>query len=407
MGHPLAECHLRGKYVTGIRSETAQNVIDSPNNYRVDMRKFLVATIIEILISLQTVDAKERARDLGIPFGGTPGARNAIVDVPGVEVGHATILRKPSVRTGVTAIFPQGKRAGMVPGAWFAFNGNGEMTGTAWIDESGFLEGPVMTTNTYAIGVVHDAVRKWAQKKFPNNDPDVDDAIMLPVVAETWDGQLNDINGFHVSEADTVSALESASTTNTDEGSVGGGTGMVCFQYKCGIGTSSRRIVHDNKEFVVGVLVQANFGSRAELKLGGKLLGPMLADDHLPDVKKPETKDGSIVAVLATNVPLLPHQLKRVAKRMVLGTGLTGAIGHNSSGDLFVAFSTVRPKKAKNGEVWLTLSNESLDEVFRAAVQATEESIANALVAGETMVGVRGQRVYGISHERLKNIFKK
>lgn len=367
------------------------------------MKANSILMFLAIFLARDIAMSKVRARDLGIPFDGIPGAQNAIVDVTGVLVGHTTLIEdkgKSAIRTGVTAILPAGKVPSKVPAAWYSLNGNGEMTGTTWIEESGMLEGPVMMTNTYSVGVVRDAVRKWAQKKFPVTDPDADDSIALPVVGETWDGLLNDINGFHVTEAHAVSALESASAKNIQEGSVGGGTGMVCYQFKCGIGTSSRVIEIEKRKYTLGVMVQANFGRRPEITIAGIKLGERLRN-WMPDKKEGEKKDGSILVILATDAPLLPSQLKRLVRRVPMGIARTGGIAHHSSGDIFLAFSTAQPKTKGNIETWSALKNDSMNEIFRATVQATEESIINALVAGETMIGQGNQRVYGLPHKEV------
>lgn len=365
-----------------------------------------VATLLFSFASLTY--AKPRARDLGIPFAGEAGSKNAITDVKGVEVGFSTLVRGEgthAVRTGVTAVFPKGKKNSKVPAATFSLNGNGEMTGTAWIEESGFLEGPVMLTNTYSVGTVRDSLRAWGEEHFPNSDPDADDAYALPVVAETWDGLLNDIKGFHVKKEDVYKALDSAKGGEVAEGAVGGGTGMVCFQFKCGTGTASRKVRAGKNDYKVGVLVQANFGRRPELAVAGVKLGSTFPD--LMPVFPREKKDGSLITVVATDAPLLPSQLRRLAKRVTLGMANTGGISRNSSGDLFLAFSTVEPKAGKAGnEAWEAVPNGSMDELFRATIQATEEAIVNALVAGETMTGVDGNKVFAIPHDRLKEALR-
>jgi D-aminopeptidase len=356
---------------------------------------------------------KPRARDLGIPFDGTPGTYNAITDVAGVEVGYKTliegngklILGKGPVRTGVTAVFPKGKNSlDRVFAAWFTLNGNGEMTGTTWVDESGCLGSPVFITNTHSVGVVRDAAIEWYSKKFNSNDYSGD--ISLPVVAETWDGFLNDINGFHVKKEHVFEAIESAKGGMIQEGNVGGGTGMVAHQFKGGTGTSSRKVIFPKKEFTVGVLVQANYGSRSQLTIAGVPVGKEIAD--LKPLR-PESKDGSIIVVVATDAPLLPHQLKRLVKRVSLGIAVMGGRGNNSSGDIFIAFSTANPEAGKTNDLAKLemLPNELIDSFFAATASATEEAIVNAMIAAETMEGIGGNKVYAIPHDRLIGVLKK
>jgi len=358
-----------------------------------------------------TAQSRPRARDLGVPFDGTPGPLNAITDVAGVTVGHATIIKgqgtlvvgQGPVRTGVTAIFPRGAtNADPVFGGWFTLNGNGEMTGTTWLEESGFLAGPVMITNTHSVGVVRDAVIEWLVHKGFEFD------WSLPVVAETWDGSLNDINGFHVTKAHAFAALDSAHGGPVAEGSVGGGTGMICNQFKGGIGTASRRLPADRGGYTIGVLVQCNYGSRARLSIAGVPVGQEIPD-LLPTRDTIPGERGSIIIVVATDAPLLPHQLKRIAKRASLGVGRLGGTGGNSSGDIFVAFSTANPGAATpDASVSVTmLPNERIDPLFQATIQATEEAIVNAMVAAETMTGINGMRVYALPHERLRAALRK
>ncbi len=358
-----------------------------------------------------TAQSRPRARDLGVPFDGTPGPLNAITDVAGVTVGQATIIKgqgtlvvgQGPVRTGVTAIFPRGATNGdPVFGGWFTLNGNGEMTGTTWLEESGFLAGPVMITNTHSVGVVRDAVIEWLVRKGFEFD------WSLPVVAETWDGSLNDINGFHVTKAHAFAALDSAHGGPVAEGSVGGGTGMICNQFKGGIGTASRRLPADRGGYTIGVLVQCNYGSRARLSIAGVPVGQEIPD-LLPTRDTIPGERGSIIIVVATDAPLLPHQLKRIAKRASLGVGRLGGTGGNSSGDIFVAFSTANPGAATpDASVSVTmLPNERIDPLFQATIQATEEAIVNAMVAAETMTGINGMRVYALPHERLRAALRK
>ena len=366
--------------------------------------------------------ARTRARDLGVPFDGTPGPLNAITDVAGVTVGHATIISgqgklvvgQGPVRTGVTAVFPRGAANGdPVFGGWFTLNGNGEMTGTTWLEESGFLAGPVLITNTHSVGIVRDAVIEWLVKKGFEFD------WSLPVVAETWDGSLNDINGFHVTKQHTFAALDSARGGSVTEGNVGGGTGMICNAFKGGIGTASRRLPADRGGYTVGVLVQCNYGSRGRLAIAGVPVGQEIPDllpcyDSIPGPpaggRRCVTADqGSIIIVIATDAPLLPHQLKRIAKRASLGIGRLGGTGANPSGDIFVAFSTANSGAAKpDANVTVTmLPNERISPLFEATIQATEEAIVNAMVAARTMTGANGLRVYALPHDRLRAALRK
>ena len=384
------------------------------------LRLFSIALLIVMTLSeLTPSQNKPRARDLGIHFDGTAGPLNAITDVKGVEVGHATLISGEGklvvgsgpVRTGVTAILPRGKESANTSAfaGWFSLNGNGEMTGTTWVEESGFLEGPVMITNTHSVGVVRDAVVAWRVKQ---GSPDASGYWWsLPVVAETYDGFLNDINGFHVKEKHAFEALNGAKPGPVVEGNVGGGTGMVCYGFKGGIGTASRKLDVKAGGYTVGVLVQANFGRRNQLRIDGVPVGVEIKDDNVAiDQPRPRDEDvGSIIIVVATDAPLLAHQLKRLARRAALGVARTGSSSGNGSGDIFIAFSTANPDAAKqSGPVQLTmLPNDLLNPIFEATVQATEEAIINALVAAETMTGVDGHKVVAIPHERLKQVMKK
>lgn len=354
-----------------------------------------------------------RARDLGIPFDGTPGELNAITDVAGVTVGHETIIRdladERAVRTGVTAILPRGRDSldTTVYAGWSSLNGNGEMTGTTWIEESGFLEGPVMITNTHSIGAVHEGVIRW---RVAQSGADHSGYFWsLPVVAETWDGHLNDINGFHVRPEHAASALERASGGPVAEGSVGGGTGMICFEFKCGIGTASRIAAVDGESYTLGVLVQANFGRRGDLHIAGVPVGAQMPGDLVYSRLGTDIEMiSSIIVVVATDAPLLPQQLKRIARRVPLAIGRTGDTGNNGSGDIFVAFSTAN-KEASRGEMQATIysiPNDDLDPLFAATVQATEEAIINALIAGRDMVGDQGHVARGIDHKTLRKIMQ-
>ncbi len=388
------------------------------------MRKHLASLLAGTLVSVVLLappampQSKPRARDLGVPFEGTPGPLNAITDVRSIEVGHSTIISGEGklqvgvgpVRTGVTAILPRGKDPdSRVFAGWFALNGNGEMTGTTWVEESGLLQGPVMITNTHSVGVVRDAVVTWRVRQ---GKPDPEGYWWsLPVVAETWDGLLNDINGFHVKEKHAIEAIESAKSGPVTEGSVGGGTGMVCNEFKGGIGTASRRLDAKQGGYTVGVLVQCNYGLRRNLRLAGVPVGLEIPEDPAyGSATGPATQElGSIIIVVATDAPLLPHQLKRLARRASLGLARNGSISGNGSGDIFIAFSTANRDAAKTeGLVQLTmLPNDSIGPLFEATVQATEEAIINAMVAAETMTGADGHRAIALPHDRLRAVLKK
>src|SRR5678816_2695426 len=364
-------------------------------------------------------EKKARARDIGIPFDGTPGKYNAITDVAGVEVGHTTLIEgsgklekgKGPVRTGVTAIFPAGKKYAPVFANWHMLNGNGDMTGTHWITESGFLETPILITNTSSVGTVRDAALKWMDE---HKYYDTSQGLFwysYPVVAETWDGVLNDINGFHVRPEHVWQAMEKASSGLVAEGAVGGGTGMVCLGFKGGIGTSSRVIDKKLGGYTVGVLVQSNFGVKSQLTIAGVPVGKELADTlniKIYDEPSAENKlknewsdQGSIIVVVATDAPLFPHQLKRIAQRVVLGIGKVGGIGGNGSGDIFIAFSTANKNSfSRTKETTATMfSNDQMGALFSATIQATEEAIVNALVAGTTTKGINDNTVYGLPHD--------
>ena len=374
-------------------------------------RAFPSVGLAVALVVLAHAQTKPRARDLGIPFDGLPGSLNAITDVAGVEVGLTTLISgkgplvvgRGPVRTGVTAVFPRGKEAlNQVFAAWFTLNGNGEMTGTTWLEESGFLEGPVLITNTHSVGVVHDAVIAWQLKRLGEKFP----AWSLPVVAETWDGDLNDINGFHVKPEHVFQALDNARSGPVAEGNVGGGTGMIVHGFKGGTGTSSRKVEIRLAPYTVGVLVQANYGSRDQLTIAGVPVGKELRD---LEPKAGEEDAGSIIAVIATDAPLLPHQLKRIAERASLGIARTGGIGSNGSGDIFIAFSTANPgAPGSSGLAKLdVLPNDWINPLFTATIQATEEAVINAMIAAETMEGINGHVVPAIPHDRLRTILKK
>jgi len=394
--------------------------------------RFLVSLLVVSSLGAQ----KPRTRDLGISplIGGTPGAIDAITDVAGVEVGHTTLISgngklvvgQGPVRTGVTVIHPRGKaNADPVMGAWFTLNGNGEMTGTTWLQESGFLEGPIAITNTHSVGVVRDAILQW-QVHRPGLQP-----WGLPVVAETFDGFLNDINGFHVKPEHVLAALDGARGGPVTEGAVGGGTGMVCHGFKGGIGTASRRVQTTGRTYTVGVLVQCNYGQRRELRVAGVPVGEEIQDltrciaSDDPSIKPniprcsnatrgshqdvEDDGSGSIIIVIATDAPLLPHQLKRLVTRAALGVGRMGGKGENGSGDIFVAFSTANPHAASDTGVAHVemIPNASINPLFYGVVQATEESILNAMLAAETMTGADDARVYALPVDRLMAAMKK
>jgi D-aminopeptidase len=366
-----------------------------------------------------TIEGKiVRARDLGIPFEGTPGKFNAITDVHGVEVGYTTLISgegklevgKGPVRTGVTAILPRGRASlnNPVYAGFFSLNGNGEMTGTAWVDESGFLEGPIIITNTHSVGVARDAVIAWRIKHGAADTTGY--WWSLPVVAETWDGWLNDINGFHVKAEDVWHALDSSHGGALEEGSLGGGTGMICYEFKGGNGTASRKIdirVSKNgtvRSFVVGVFLQANFGRRSELMIAGVPVGKEIPGE----VYKQES--GSCIAVVATDAPLLPNQLKRLARRVSLGLARTGTTSGNGSGDLFIAFSTANPNAANSDQVThdvQTIPNDLMDPLLTGVVQATEEAVVNALIDNDSMTGRDNHRVDALPHNRMRQLLKK
>ena len=382
-----------------------------------DTKVFLLAAAT-ILGSAALSQSTGRARDLGVPFDGTPGPLDAITDVRGVEVGQTTLISgngplkvgEGPVRTGVTVIFPRGKaNFDPVYAGWFAQNGNGEMTGTTWVEESGFLESPVAITNTHSVGTVRDAIIAWSVK---HNAMRQD--WSLPVVAETWDGYLNDINGFHVKPEHVFSAIDAAQTGPVEEGAVGGGTGMVCYGFKGGIGTASRVLTKEQGGYTVGVLVQCNCGRRQQLTVAGVPVGKLIPQDipysMFRDGNGGETEGdkGSIIIVVATDAPLLPHQLKRIARRATMGLARTGSTSGNGSGDIFIAFSTANPHAdAEPGpNSVLAVSNERINPLFSATVEATEEAIVNAMVAAKTMTGIDNHTVIGLPHDELQKALK-
>ncbi len=398
--------------------------------------RWLALVFLVACTSAVVAQGKPRENDLKLPIGGTPGPLDAITDVAGVEVGHTTLIRgngrlvvgSGPVRTGVTVVHPRGKRnPDPVFAAWFTLNGNGEMTGTTWVQESGYLEGPIGITNTHSVGVVRDAIIKWEVSQKNVLQP-----WWLPVVAETYDGALNDINGFHVKEQHVLAALESATGGLPQEGVVGGGTGMQCLGFKGGIGTASRKLPAAQGGYTVGVLVQCNFGLRRDLRIAGVPVGEEIPDlqsciansDPLPagtarrrcdapSGSPGSTADaqeqGSIIVVVATDAPLLPHQLKRIATRVSLGVGRQGGFGGNSSGDIFIAFSTANPRTWSSDSVasLTMLTNDRITPLFQATAQATEAAITNALLAAETTTGANDLRVYAMPVDRMLAAMRK
>jgi D-aminopeptidase len=405
-----------------IRQPGGALLAGAPGRFR---RSLLPALLLTLTLAAQA--QKPRARDLGVPFDGTPGRNNAITDVAGVEVGHTTLISGKGklvvgngpVRTGVTAIHPRGKTSNdAVFAAWFTLNGNGEMTGTTWVDDSGFLNGPVMITNTHSVGVVRDAVIAW---KVRHGTPDMEGYWWsLPVVAETWDGWLNDINGFHVHPEDAWHALDAAHSGPVEEGNVGGGTGMICNEFKGGIGTASRVLDAKSGGYTVGVLVQCNYGRRDQLRIAGVPVGkeipehPAYGEDDTASSMIKGKDVGSIIVIVATDAPLIPTQLKRIAKKVSLGLGRDGSYSGDGSGDIFLAFSTANPgavspksDQPNNLHPLTMLPNDSLDPIFLATVQATEEAVINAMVAAETMKGIDDHEVIALPHDRLREVLKK
>lgn len=379
----------------------------------------LIGAAPQIMAETSAQPAKPiRTRDLGVPFDGTPGPLNAITDVVGVEVGHTTLISgngklvpgEGPVRTGVTAILPRGKTYDPVFAGWFSLNGNGEMTGTTWVEESGWLEGPIMITNTHSVGTVRDATIEWARKRgyfcALVNSPDT--FWMLPVVAETYDGDLNDINGFHVKNEHVFATLDQAKPGPVAEGNVGGGTGMITHGFKGGIGTSSRVVALNEGNYTVGVLVQSNYGIRDTFTVAGVPVGREIADLAM-DYGDHNQEAGSIIIVIATDAPLLPHQLKRLARRATMGIARNGSYAGNGSGDIFFAFSTANPGawRREGTAMVASLPNDSMSSLFRAVVEATEESVLNAMVAARTMTGVNGNTAYALPHDRLKDALRK
>ncbi len=360
---------------------------------------------------LRTPGGKRRARGLGVPLEGRPGPHNAITDVAGVEVGYTTLIEgsgrlaigRGPVRTGVTALLPRGKGGADVPAfaGLFSLNGNGELTGSHWVEESGQLEGPITLTNTFSCGIARDATVRWQAERYPH----LVHAWGLPVAGETWDGELNDIAGFHLRTEHVLQAIDGAAGGPLELGSLGGGTGMICYGFKGGNGSASRLVpIEGAGECTLGVFVQANFGSRNELVIAGVPVGM-----HIPSGSEARPRPGgSVIAVVATDAPLLPHQCKRLARRVSLGLARTGSVSHDGSGDIFIAFSTA------NQDAWnmsgsspataAYLPNEGLDPLFSAVVQATEEAVIDALVANETMTGRDDITVHALPHERVVDL---
>ena len=386
------------------------------------------ALICSVLAALAQIPAgaqpSPRARDLGIPFrGATPGPLNAITDVAGVEVGFTTLISgegslvegKGPVRTGVTAILPRGKTFDPVFAAHHVLNGNGDMTGTHWVQEGGFLETPILITNTGSVGVVRDAALGWMNRHKYFSPLGGNDWFAYPLVAETYDGMLNDMYGFHVKPEHVAGALDGARGGRVDEGNVGGGTGMSCLGFKCGTGTSSRRVVSGPTSWTLGVLVQANFGGRNQLTIAGVPVGEEIKGSEVKmaggagaDAGE-TTGRGSIIAIAATDAPLLPHQLRRIAQRISLGIGRTGGTAGNSSGDIFLAFSTANPgafRRSGNSSIAM-LSNDNLNGLLNATVDATEEAIINAMIAARTMTGINGNTIYALPHDQVRDILRK
>jgi D-aminopeptidase len=381
------------------------------NRFRLKFTIRLFFVLSCALCRLSAGQPKPRARELGVPFDGTPGLYNAITDVKGVEVGHTTLISgsgklkvgEGPVRTGVTAVLPRGKGSrDPVFGAWFTLNGNGEMTGTTWLEDSGFLDGPVMITNTHSVGVVRDAVIAWRVKQAPADQNGYE--WSLPVVAETYDGDLNDINGFHVKPEDAWHALDTAHGGTVEEGNVGGGTGMICNEFKGGIGTSSRVLDARYGGYTVGVLVQCNYGWRSQLRIAGAPVGREIQDHKVRD-----NDVGSIIVVVATDAPVIPTQLKRLVRRVSLGLGRDGSFSGDGSGDIFIAFSTANPGAAdsKRTRQITMLPNEQMNPLFLATVQATEEAVINAMVAAETMKGINDFEVIALPHDQLREVLRK
>ncbi|MFC4298034.1 P1 family peptidase [Castellaniella hirudinis] len=378
----------------------------------------LLGTLLAVSATSPQAAGQPRARDLGIPFVGTPGPQNAITDVKGVTVGYATLIEgegkleigKGPIRTGVTAILPRGKHYDPVFAGWYSFNGNGEMTGTTWVEESGFLEGPVLITNTHSAGLVRDSTIAWqADNDMVGPTLFEDLYFLLPVVAETYDGILNDINGMHVKKEHVYAALDSAAPGRVAEGNVGGGTGMALFGFKGGTGTASRQLSREQGGYTVGVLLQGNFGTPDGLMIAGVPVGREIRPESPLAHRQPPQETGSVIVIVATDAPLLPHQLKRLARRVPVGLARTGGYGGNGSGEIFLAFSTANPGafSRKDDSSVQMVSNDTMDPLIEATALATEEAVINAMVAAETMVGRDGYTLQAIPHDRLQAVMKK
>jgi D-aminopeptidase len=354
-------------------------------------------------VSLKTLSGRTRARGLGLLFPGVPGLHNAITDVPGVEVGYVTLVEGENVRTGVTALLPRGKTQAHIPcmAGSFSLNGNGEMTGLAWIEEAGELQTPITITNTHSCGVTRDGTLRWMVERGIGSGQDWG----LPVAAETYDGDLNDINGFQVTAEHTIAALDGAHGGAIALGNVGGGTGMITYDFKGGSSTASRTVQIDGIPFTLGVFVQSNFGRRDDLTILGVPVGA-----HITHSRLREKEQGSIIAIVATDAPLLPHQLKRLARRVPLGLARTGTIGSNSSGDLFLAFSTANAEALSlrgAHRSFDTISGSEIDHLFRATVEATEEAVIDAMFTGETMTGRNGNISIALPHDELIDVLRR
>ena len=382
-----------------------------------------IGSALLILLGAAFAAHAERARDLGVPFEGTPGPLNAITDVTGVEVGQTTLIQGKDVRTGVTVIFPRGKEnKEPVYGGFFDLNGNGEMTGISYLQDFGVVQGPVGISNTNAVGEVYAGIQRWSQKAFGE--------ATWPVVAETWDGYLNDLGGFHVKPETAIAAIEAAKSGPVEEGAVGGGTGMVCFGFKGGIGTASRKVTLGDRGYTVGVLVQCNTGDRKVLRIAGAPVGAELTKRWLPcydarlspkdklpkcvgdgSIGAPGPDMGSIIIVVGTDAPLIPVQLNRLAKRAAMGLARLGSYSGNSSGDLILSFSTAakavnHPDQEKPSPVE-PVASADIDPLFQGTVEATEEAIVNAMVAARTMTGIDGHRFFALPHDELRAVLKK
>lgn len=383
---------------------------------RSGIRRSVFCVAMAVLLVPLASQARERARDLGVPFDGATGPHNAITDVPGVAVGYSTLISgegplvrgKGPVRTGVTAILPRGRRYDPVFAGWSSLNGNGEMTGTAWLEESGFLEGMILLTNTHSVGTVRDAAIEWQYER-DYLLPPVDDFLALPVVAETADSDLNDIGGFHVKREHVYAALDDARSGPIAEGNVGGGTGMNLYEFKGGTGTASRKLSREDGGYIVGALVQGNYGQREQLTIAGVPVGKEISES-MPKYAGPVRPGdrGSIIAVVATDAPLLPHQLRRLARRVDLAIGRLGGTAMNGSGEIFIAFSTANPGVyGKSDAKPRMLDNEAMDPLFTATIQAAEEAVVNAMVAAQTMTGRDGNTFFALPHERLREVLAK